>query len=322
MPMYTALVITNKDGQREMVTVQLYEPRFSSDTYSSGDKLVRTDTEGSDKYVVATGFHRVRDNWFVVTSDGQIINEDRFRRPNEMEFDRFSKYPDTVALRTYLNHKHWGAPQKIKKEPARSKRKNLVYDAVGNPVEEDLPAKKEKGIGPHIHVDDFMSTYGGKVTFSQGRATRSHYVGDMNYGSYIDVNYTGGRHGFPISTFDIPYKSYFDPHPYAEHRPLCGSFLTGPFLLERPEFKFEEFFRNRYDERDPVYVKLDSDHENWGDFWCPLKLWDPVSDMVRVERICGNDTFISEFGYICSIKMYKLITGEEYTRWRLTATDF
>lgn len=331
--MHTALLIENEKGNNELIMVELYHARDRSENYQSGDKLVRLDSEGSNKYVVATGFHQVRNNWFVVTSDGEIIQEKKFRRPNSMEFDRFSRYPDTVALRTYLNDTYWGKllaePVKVdhrerKKRKAleaidpHRRHKNTVYNAVGDPVEEDEPKEKiERGVGPHLHVDDFMSRYGGSINFSHGnRATRSFYVGEMNYGSHIDINFRGGRVGFQPVKFEDNHYRWYD-HPYSNHRPMCGSRLTGTFLLEREKFDHDRFFHGWYDERDPVYVKLNEDHEKWNEFWCPLKLWDPVSEIVRVERICGNDTFISEFGYICSIKMYTLITGEEYSRWRL-----
>lgn len=311
---HACLPIINEMGAVEMALVQLYDPRSNSKTYSSGDKLVRTDTEGSNKYVVATGFHEVRDNWFVVTSDGEIVREDKFRKPNSMEFDRFSKYPDTVGLRTYLNDAHWKA-EKIKNKGREKETREFYYQISSN---KRFDAKHP--LGPHLHVDEFTSVYGGKLNMQAIFKMQGQPIPGFNI--YIDVNFRGGRYGQKQMEFDKKdYDSFFDPHPYKNFRPMCGSYLTGPFLLERPDFEFDLFHRDRYDERDPVFVKLNHDSFGWREEYLPLKLWDPVSDIVRVERICGNNTFISEFGYICNIQMYTLITGSEYTRWRLTATN-
>lgn len=295
-----------------------FNNRDSGDIFKSGDKMVCIDEDthtinhnrhkyGStppSRYCVAVSFlkktKKDKSYVFIKTADGDIVQENIYRKPNVSEMGRFSKYPDTSPLRDYLNSMH-----------ELEVLQTVDHDAVGNEIR-----RKCKGLGPHLHIDDFISAYKGKISAChRGEGSWS----GLSTGSYIDVNYNGGRCGFHAYAFDDP--SEYRDHPYRKVRPLCGSYMSGMFMLDQREYDFNNFFKDYYDERDPVYVKLDRDRFDYNPHQIPLKLWDPVSDIVRVERISGNDTFISEYGYICSIQFYSLIIAKDYTRWRMRALD-
>lgn len=297
------------------------------DIYKKGDRIVVADNYTDDingsKYVIAIGFYSSGGTYYVHTSNDDIIEESSFRDPTDIEANKFSKYVDTVILRTYLNDRYWNA----KTTHTSSKGSLRVKARTGSKNREE-----PQHIGPHFHVDELNEQYGGDLTILYDGAKSQTYAGRRIYTAYGDLagmptmyissSFDGGRHGVMNEDFsgrrtEIDWHGAWNAiynHPYERKRMLCGSCLTGTFLLDSYPYNLADFYKGRYDERDPIYVIRVEDPAP-SNYLGLTSLWDPVSDIIRVEKISGNNTFISEFGYICSMNMYALITGPEYSRW-------
>lgn len=73
-------------------------------------------------------------------------------------------------------------------------------------------------------------------------------------------------------------------------------------MAERPGYY------DNYEYEKPVVVRRGS-----------TGLYDPVSDVVTIEKITGADTFLSDNGYICQTHLYALLIRDERTRRYLPA---
>lgn len=149
---------------------------------------------------------------------------------------------------------------------------------------------------PHYHYDDHFLKYGERTyTFRvKQNVWRNDYGTSLDrnesfkiFPLIIDFNFMHfgikmEMHGLKIEWFDnlFYYRSKQDEK-------ILNDLLKYP---NHPEFE-------------PVYAIRRNRRSE-------IDMWDPVKDVVRVEKILGNISFLSEFGYICTMSNYDLLVGD------------
>jgi hypothetical protein len=141
-----------------------------------------------------------------------------------------------------------------------------------------------------LHYDDFVSKWNGKINIRL-----SHTLfGDRNYSKYngiiIDSNFQAGCRTRPLDGLE-----WFNNG---------NDFNWGP---ERESY--QEMIKDIFQYPQHVQMHAVLNRSLVGERG-KLEMWDPVKDVVRVEKIMGNVSFLSEFGYICTMSKYDLIFGD------------
>lgn len=136
---------------------------------------------------------------------------------------------------------------------------------------------------PHYHYDDHFLKYGEKTHVFNIKKRPSHGLA-LNDKMIIDFSFMHNGYGPKMKWFNNLY--YYRSE--ADNK-LLNNLLK---YSNHPEFE-------------PVYAV-----RRYLDCYSEVDMWDPVKDVVRVEKILGNISFLSEFGYICTMSNYDLLVGD------------
>ena len=138
----------------------------------------------------------------------------------------------------------------------------------------------------HLHYDDFIETWNGKIEIIQHR--NHHDFQNYIYpGIIISSNFKPANSRNPLNQINWFGNVGYDPEYEDFKRTVIYKMFYEPNAVE-------------------IFAVLDRDVSSHNE----LEMWDPVKDVVRVEKILGNVSFLSEFGYICTMSKYKLIIGD------------
>ena len=249
----------------------------------------------------------------IFLSDGFILPIELYQKIAEHDrtFLRSSKYPNTEDLRDYCN---WLFLSKINRDEKDIK--NIAHYAMmmkeqygidGDSIAEIESLKllknfnihirsKQRGlefIPRHLHYDDFIDTWGGNIEISLSSRTQSH-------NDYRQLAYRG-----------ITISSNFKPansHQFLNEIEWFDNIEHYGYDRGYEELKKSIFYRMFYDPNSvEIYAELKRNNLERRQ---ELEMWDPIKDIVRVEKILGNVSFLSEFGYICTMSKYQLIIGD------------
>lgn len=219
---------------------------------------------------------------------------------HERMFLKPSKYPYTDDLRDYLNWRFFEDMKRDMDELQNIKQKTADFKSqygidisdAGCMLFQNLNVSRtsrQEGsqfIPRHLHYDDFMDKWHGRINIRQ--MERQYSMPSTEW--IIDCNFRAPK-----------------AQMYHSHHSMRGFnnlyFMTEPDLIK----KLDDVGRYPEHPDNDLYVKLN--REEIGKVG-GLEMWDPVQDVVKVRKIIGNASFLSEFGYICTMSHYDVIYGE------------
>ena len=139
----------------------------------------------------------------------------------------------------------------------------------------------------HLHYDDFVEKWNGhiKIDLTSRMDPLSYRPGNKYGGIIIGTSFTPGSRYSPLDGVE-----WFNNHDNwnSDYTKTVNDLLQYPQHINM----YATLNRELVGERNK------------------LEMWDPVSDTVRIEKILGNVSFLSEFGYICTMSKYDLIIGD------------
>jgi hypothetical protein len=145
----------------------------------------------------------------------------------------------------------------------------------------------------HLHYDDFVEKWGGNISIKlSSQLYRDTRYGNKYGGIIIDTNFRPGTTREPLDGME-----WFSNYEFSGYYRDTVWSKSVKDLID-------------YGGHPDVNIYAVLDREEVGRHGT-LEMWDPVKDIVKVEKILGNVSFLSEFGYICTMSKYHLILGED-----------
>jgi hypothetical protein len=304
----------------ESVIVDTNHPSYSGrNGISIGEKLCLIDPgdEGQDipMFAYVRGFYT--DDLFL-GDDKKFLSLSFYRKVTNLDTAHsiLSKYPYTKELRDYNN---WMFFTQIKRN--QKDMQSIARNAMGltNGIDKEAvayqhalgliqnlnvsPTARQQGlefIPRHLHYDDFVQKWSGKIQIMKQADPYSFRGPGLYRGTIIDSNFSIANSHNPMDGIEwfnnIGFYSCDRRHRYGDE----SDNIVDELLLSTLDFRKKKYGIE-------VYAVLD--RETLGEPG-KLEMWDPVKDVVRVEKILGNVSFLSEFGYICTMSKYELIIGD------------
>lgn len=305
-----------KNQYKTQNIITTYFDKRGRNGISVGQKLTLIDpdmeSESHPLFAYVRGFYT---DILFASDDNHVLPITDYRALNEADrtFLSTSKYPHTEDLRDYNN---WLFFSQMKRDESSKRhaatvamdmRNNYGIDTsdIGLALFHNMAYVKTTAdpktrkittefLPRHLHYDDFIEKWGGNIqlrmtstAFFSGRPTNKYG------GIVIDTNF----------------------RPAAKHKPLDGVewFANDEFIYYYgPKDIWEKAVNDLmyYGGHPDVNIYAVLNREEVGRHGT-LEMWDPVKDIVKVEKILGNVSFLSEFGYICTMNKYHLILGED-----------
>jgi hypothetical protein len=280
---------------------------------SIGQKLTLIDphkeSEDNPLFVYARGFYN---DALFLADDEHILETRNYRKVLESDrtFLSQSKYPHTEDLRDYNNWLFFSQMKRKKKDiqalSTHAMDMRMMHGIDVSYLDLTLfhnmnvsSTSRQQGaefIPRHLHYDDFVEKWNGKIQIRlaanlYSNATRYDAIGNKYGGIVIDTNWKPGMRRSPLDGVEWFNNIEFG---YYHGDSIWSKTVNDLFdYAGHPDVN--------------IYAVLD--REKVGRHGT-LEMWDPVKDIVKVEKILGNVSFLSEFGYICTMSKYNLIVGD------------
>lgn len=313
IPVFVAFYSVKGDNKLQSKHIErrgLSPYSHENNNFSTGDAIRLIDLEDERDgdmplYAKIRGFY----GELAVTQDDHVVHLSYYRKleGHERYRPKLSEYPYTCDLRDYLNWKSAEGTTRSREDmqslahKAIAMRDQYCIDVSGMDLalfknlanRGDVNRRDPDIVPPHLHWDDFSTEWMGHIKFGDPFNMRGHNSRYEPFGmAFINGKFEPARRDTPLrgmSTFQPWERDYY------------GS----------DKLLMEAFFSNKPGPKPELYAKLDRESITYNQD--PVT-WDPVSDFVKVEKIVGNISFLSEFGYICTMSCYQLITNEERLR--------
>ena len=276
-------------------------------------KLKNPNFEGSEipLFAAVRGFYT--DELFLADDD-LILPTSLYVKMHESDrtWRKDSKYPFTEDLRDYLNWKFLSEIERKEEDKKRlaihamdMRSHGIDVSNVGLMLFQNMnvsQTSRQQGleiVPRHLHFDDFQDKWQGKIHI---RLARELYGGNFGVRGSDNRLYDGiiiDNHFRPANSSN-PMNGLERFNNYQHH-------YRGFYGHEEVQDKLNAVWRYPEHPLNTLYAKLNRDEVGRPG---GLEMWDPVQDVVKVEKILGNVSFLSEFGYICSMNKYDLIFGE------------
>lgn len=287
-----------------------------------GEKLILQDphleSAETPLFVHLRGFYS--DDFFS-SDDDHILEIKKYRKleVKDRTFLSQSKYPNTEDLRDYNNWKFFSQMKRkesdMKALAIQARDMQMSHGIDTSNIDLTLfhnfgygKVRQENGtrktvtefIPRHLHYDDFLDKWNGRIDI---RLASHLYRSENKYGGIvIDSNFRPGNSNFLDG---INWFNNSEWYMYG-HRFQGGRHRRGDSIWEDA---INDLFLNAGHPDIEIYAVLDrSSIGRHG----TLEMWDLVKDIVKVEKILGNVSFLSEFGYICTMDKYSLMIGENW----------